>query len=97
MDEKTEGQARIDTANGPVFFIQTTGAAPDIPQGDGRECPQCKLTAWRKSRWCWHCHFDFDRAALPRIHPSKVAALSLLFNALQCVILGFLLYTAHMS
>ncbi len=95
MDEKQEGQGRIDTANGPVFFIQTTAAEPDIPQESGRECPQCKRIAWRSSRWCWHCKFDFDRAALPRIHPSKVAALSLFFNALQCVILGFLLYTAH--
>lgn len=86
---------RIDRADGPIYFINTTPSEPDIPAEDGRECPQCKRMAWRRSRWCWSCGFDFDRAALPRIHPSKIAALSLLLNGLLCFVLGFVLYTAH--
>lgn len=63
---------------GDAFFVQLPPEAPDIPEGKGRPCPQCGRTAWALSRWCWHCKFDFDRAAIPRFHPVKIAFCALI-------------------
>jgi hypothetical protein len=95
MEDQIGSPPPIETSTGPVFVFQTAATEPEIPGEDGRECPQCKRTAWRRTRWCWSCGFDFDRAALPRIYPSKIAFLSLMANALLCFILGFVIYTAH--
>lgn len=90
-------QVNIENFSGQAFFIEPPERRrePKIPDEMGRQCPQCGRTAWRLSRWCWHCNFDFDRAALPRVHPSKIAFLSLLANALLCFIVGFLIATSH--
>lgn len=89
------GTVHIETATGDNFFVALTQAEPEIPDGLGRECPQCGRLAWARSRWCWHCRFDFDRAALARFHPSKLLFISTLTNAALCVMLGILIYTAH--
>lgn len=68
-------EVRIVT--GDAFFLQIKPHEPDIPAGKGRPCPQCNKVAWAASRWCWHCQFDFDRAAMPRFHPTKVCACAL--------------------
>ena len=63
---------------------------PDIPEGKGRPCPQCRRTAWRESRFCWNCKFDFDRAELPRCHPRKllIVAVSVIFAGLVAVVIA---------
>ena len=53
---------------------------PEIPEGKGRTCPQCLHTAWARSRFCWHCGFDFDRAELPRCHPRKLLIVAVCIN-----------------
>lgn len=87
----------IEHIHGDAFFValQVSPALPDIPDEQARDCPQCHRPTWRLSRWCIHCQFDFDRASLPRFHPTKLLALSLLVNLALCTILGWVLYTAH--
>lgn len=81
----------VRVVNGDAFFLQIKPPKPDIPDGKGRPCPQCEVTAWAASRWCWHCKFDFDRAAIPRFHPTKVCACALaalVSSLLTMVLLG---------
>lgn len=61
--------------------------APEIPEGKGRTCPQCRHMAWALSRFCWHCGYDFDRAELPRVHPRKLLLLALLIQAVVLVVI----------
>ncbi len=95
---------QIEQIQGDAFFVVNAAspeptpkpsAAPFIPPGQGKTCPQCSATTWRRSRWCIHCGFDFDRRALPRWHPAKLLLASLLGNLLLCLIVAWLLYTAH--
>ena len=93
-------QVHIENFSGVGHFIHTSEPqAPAIPAGMGRACPQCQRETFSRARWCWYrdCAFDFERATMPRIHPSKLLWISTLVNALLCFILGFVLYTAHMS
>lgn len=69
-----------------AFFIAATGR-PEIHDEHARDCPQCGERAWAQSRFCWHCKFDFDRAQLPRIHPTKLLCISVLLNVVQVVLL----------
>ena len=59
---------------------------PQIPDGKGRRCPQCRRIAWVDSRFCWNCKFDFDRAAIPRCHPKKLLFVSVSINLLVLLI-----------
>ena len=69
---------------------------PEIPEGKGRPCPQCGETAWLRSRFCWHCHFDFDRAALPRCHPRKLLLVAVCINlSVVLIMVGLLLARAN--
>lgn len=77
-----------------AFVFQTSGLPPEIPDGMGRVCNQCGKIAWAQSRWCWHCRYDFDRAAL-RWHPAKLLTLSLIANVALCALCAMLLLTSH--
>jgi hypothetical protein len=91
-------QVRIENFHGDGYFIQTAEPiAPSIPVGADRLCPQCGRETFARARWCWYrdCAHDFDRAAIPRINPSKLLWISTLANAVLCFILGFVLFTAH--
>ncbi len=98
------GPVQIDQIHGDAFFVVNTSPAatapnptapPFIPPGQGKPCPQCSATTWRRSRWCIHCGFDFDRRALPRWHPAKLLWASMAANLLLCLIVAWLLYTSH--
>lgn len=67
--------------SGDTFFVTLKSPPPIIPEGDGRPCPQCHQIAWNKSRYCWHCNFDFDRATIRRFHPAKLLCISAALNA----------------
>lgn len=69
-----------------AFFIAATGK-PEIPDEHGRDCPQCLNRTWARSRYCWHCKFDFDRAKIARFHPSKLLCVSVLLNLAQVLLL----------
>ena len=75
-------------------YVISVDAAPEIPDGQGRLCPQCGRTAWAQSRWCWHCKWDFDRAEVARWHPVKLLSLSIALNiALVILLLGSVVLT----
>jgi hypothetical protein len=76
-------------------YIVAVNEDPDIPDGQGRPCPQCGRTAWLNSRWCWHCKFDFDRASVARWHPTKVLMLSIALNIVLTVMLAAAIFVTH--
>lgn len=97
-DPRSQAGIQIEHIEGDTFIVvhnHGPEAAPDIPDGQGRLCPQCARDTWRRSRWCMHCQYDFERCALPRLHPSKLLALSLIANLCLCMLLAYVLYTAH--
>ena len=61
-----------------------------IPSEEARDCPQCNGIAWRRSRLCKHCGFDFDRAACG-LHPVKLLFVSCLVNAALLALIAYLL------
>jgi hypothetical protein len=67
-----------------VFYSQP--AAPVIPVDKARECPQCGEAAWRETRWCWHCGFDFAR--IFGMEPVKLLYVSVLFNVASLTAAG---------
>lgn len=73
-----------------AFFLIATGK-PEIPDERGRDCPQCGHRAWADSRFCWHCRWDFDKAALARFHPRKLLMLSAALNLVQVFLLLLLI------
>ena len=81
-------RVHVDEIQGDAVFVLASHE-PDIPEGAGRDCPQCKRIAWGKSRFCWHCDFDFDRAAIPKIHPTKVVWVAMFLNAVLALAAGF--------
>lgn len=81
MTEARDGAAQI-TIEGPAIFLHGS-EAPPIPIERGRDCPQCGVTAWARSRFCWNCAFDFEAACVARLHPVKLLFLSLLLNLLM--------------
>ena len=90
-------RVHIDEIRGDAVFIVANSEPPSIPEGAGRECPQCKQTAWALSRWCWNCAFDFDRAAIPAIHPTKLLWVSLLVNAVIAFCSGWVAVSSYMT
>lgn len=48
----------IEHLEGDIFVVQPQ-PDPEIPSGSARHCPQCGRRAWLRSRFCWHCSFDF--------------------------------------
>lgn len=72
---------------GNLIVVEPHRRDPEIPEGKGRTCPQCRRTAWRESRFCWNCKYDFDRAELPRCHPQKLLLLSVLVQALVLIVI----------
>jgi hypothetical protein len=44
----------------------------EVPENRSRICPQCGHETWAETRWCKHCVYDFDRAAIKRCHPVKL-------------------------
>lgn len=54
----------VNEQDGPIHvdrdaFFLALNRDPEIPYPKGRTCPQCGKTAWRDTRWCWHCRYDF--------------------------------------
>lgn len=49
----------IEKMEGDIVMVSTVPAPPEIPAGKARICPQCGRRAWRLSRYCWHCGYDF--------------------------------------
>lgn len=78
----------IERVERDAFFLLAR-QKPNIPPDRRRPCPQCGEDAWAQSRWCWNCKWDFDRAALPRIHPTKLLALMLIVNITLVAIVAF--------
>lgn len=62
-DDVTAGHpVEVKCVSGDAYIITTERAPPQIPSQKGKVCPQCGETAWRRSRHCWHCNFDFAPA-----------------------------------
>ncbi len=76
MDNQPPPEVVIEQWTGDIH-ISLGQADPEIPHGSSRVCPQCDRYTWKRSRWCWYCKFDFDRAALAKLHPTKVLAVAL--------------------
>lgn len=87
----------VDQVTGDAVFVVGVTVPPTIPAGKGRVCPQCGETAWLRSRWCWHCEFDFDRAALPWVHPAKVRLVSMLLLSVIAISTGYNAVTSFLS
>lgn len=81
---------------GDAYFLQIARQR-QIPPDQSRTCPQCRQEAWRRSRWCWNCKFDFDRAARPRLHVFKVLCLSIFANCLLAAILAAVIWACSES
>lgn len=77
---------RIDSIQGPVLIAITDDIA-EVPADKSRECPQCGAQTWAGSRFCRSCKWDFDRAALKRIHPAKLLLLSAALNVAAAAML----------
>lgn len=71
----SQSPLNIDSVGGNVIVVEQR-REPEIPEGKGRTCPQCRRCAWKQSRFCWNCKFDFDRAELPRCHPRKLLVIA---------------------
>lgn len=65
-----------------AFFL-ALNKQPDISAECGRECPQCKKTAWKRSRWCWSCGYEFS----DRVSIKFLLCLTLLSNVACAVLL----------
>jgi hypothetical protein len=50
---------------------------PAVPDGQARLCPQCAAAAWRRTRHCWRCGFDFDRRRTVRRYCLWAAAIGI--------------------
>jgi hypothetical protein len=87
----------VENVTGDALFVIASPQPPEIPDGSGQECPQCKKTAWLRSRWCWHCGFDFDRATLPKLHATKLLWMSALINGAAALALGWLAVAHYMT
>lgn len=85
--QKFSGQPlHVDSIHGPVLIAITDDLA-EVPQDKARECPQCGSQTWAGSRFCRSCSWDFERAALKRIHPVKLLLLSALLNLVTAAML----------
>lgn len=91
---KDEPGPAVQPSQSPLTFEKVAGHVivveqrqqPDIPEGKGRVCPQCHRVAWKQSRFCWHCDYDFDRAAIPRWHPKKLLLVAVFINLIVLVV-----------
>lgn len=79
-DQGAPSQSPLNIDKVEKLVIVEHKRAPEIPEGKGRTCPQCLHTAWSRSRFCWHCDYDFDRAELPRCHPRKLLIVAVCIN-----------------
>lgn len=78
-DPQTQQPISVNTWTGNALVFSRS-PPPEIPDGKSRECPRCQCNTWADRRWCWNCYWDFDKATLPRVHTSKLLALSLALN-----------------
>lgn len=90
-DDHDPSRLHIDRVEGPAVFVFST-KLHDVPESKGRVCPQCESRAWMQSRFCWNCRFDFERPLLPRIHPSKLLAISAAGNVVTAAALVVLVF-----
>lgn len=91
------GDARphVEIPDAQNVIILNASPAPKIPHAKARTCPQCGRDAWAESRYCWHCKFDFDKAALPPCHPAKLLLLSASLNLVAAALLLARAITEH--
>lgn len=73
---------KVDQIKGPAVFVVQPPPEDPVPEDQARRCPQCKRMTWSAGRFCHLCMWDFDRAALPRCHPTKLFAISVSINLL---------------
>lgn len=81
LGSPSQSPLHIDQFKGRLIVVERR-ERPDIPEGKGRSCPQCGECAWRESRFCWNCQFDFDRDAIPRLHPKKLLLVAISINVI---------------
>jgi hypothetical protein len=85
--EESDSRPALDTLEG-TLILAFGRQRPNIHEDQRVTCPQCTEIAGKRSRWCWSCGFDFDRARLGRFHPLKLLALSLAANVMLAGLLG---------
>lgn len=65
----------IEKMEGDIIMVSTVPSPPEIPAGKGRNCPQCTRIAWRLTRHCWHCGYDFEPCKVNWGRRAQVVAL----------------------